>query len=188
MLSDRLARGGWGVTCLKGTAATHPEPLDAGVERIPFSTNDHLLERLRALPAREEVAAVFHAAALADFKVKEVRRAEGSLLEAAKISSRAGELTIVLEPGTKLISELRALFPKARITGWKYELDGIRADALERGRRQMAENATDLCVVNGAAYGHGFGALAPDGSLVELDTYEALCEWLAAWVQSGSVQ
>jgi phosphopantothenoylcysteine synthetase/decarboxylase len=181
MLSNRLARAGWRVMCLKGVMATHPEPLAEGVEWIPFSTNDDLLERLRAVPARHGVTAVFHAAALADFKVKEVRGAEGSLVEAAKIPSRAGELTIVLEPGTKLLPELRTLFRSAQIVGWKYELVGTREDALEKGRRQMAENGTDLCVVNGSAYGHGFGALAPDGSLAELESYEALCAWLAAW-------
>ncbi len=181
VLSNRLASDEWRVACLKGVMATHPAPLSEGVERIPFSTNDDLLERLRALPDREEVTAFFHAAALADFKVKEVRGTEGSLVEAAKISSRAGELMVVLEPATKLLSELRTLFPSARIVGWKYELVGTREDALEKGRRQMAENGTDLCVVNGSAYGRGFGALASDGSLAELESYEALCDWLADW-------
>ncbi len=181
LLSNRLARAGWQVACLKGVAATHPEPLLGSVEHIPFSTNDHLGERLRALPARAEVTAVFHAAALADFQVKEVRGATGRLLESAKISSRAGELTIVLEPAVKLLPELRALFPQARIAGWKYELDGTRDEALDAGRRQIAENGTGLCVVNGAAYGRGFGALAPDGALAELADCDALCEWLAAW-------
>ena len=45
------------------------------------------------------------------------------------------------------------------IVGWKYELDGSRADAIARARKQIQFPSTDACVVNGSAYGEGFGFL-----------------------------
>ena len=170
-LANALARAGHEVVCFKGVAAVSPNP-EPAVSVRRFTTNDDLLAQLRAAPEREAVGAVFHAAALADFKV---RRAGGE----RKISSRAGEVTLTLVPATKLIGELRGLFPNARITGWKYELDGMREEALAKGARQIAENRTDGCVVNGAAYGAGFGVLAREGAVAHCADKAALCEWLA---------
>ncbi len=182
-LSNRLVGEGWRVTCLKGVGALHPEPLASDVENLSFTTNDHLLAKLEALPNRNEVAAVFHAAALCDFKVRAVRNAEGHSATAAKLSSRAGELTLVLEPATKLIGQLRGLFPNARIVGWKYELEGTRDEVIAKGTRQIVENNTDLCVLNGRAYGAGFGVLHPRGDLVDLPHNDALYDWLAKWMR-----
>ena len=139
----------------------------------PFSTNDDLLEKLGSIVEREGVGAVFHAAALADFRVE---RSGGQ----RKISSRAGPLTLTLLPATKLIARLRALFPKAWIVGWKYELDGTREQVIAKAQRQLAENGTDVCVVNGAAYGDGFGFLLPDGVLTHIADRVALADFLAA--------
>jgi phosphopantothenoylcysteine synthetase/decarboxylase len=184
LLANRLARSGWDVACLKGEAATCPDAL-VGAERITFSTNDDLLKRLTQLPYRNEVSAIFHSAALCDFKVKQVAGAERSPETPGKHSSRSGELTITLEPATKLIGQLRGLFPQARIVGWKYEVDGTRADAVEKGWNQMAQNGTDACVVNGPAYGEGFGVLERAGKgVVHLEDRVVLCEWLAGWVRS----
>ena len=181
VLSNRLARAGWDVICLKGVAATYSEPMEPGVDLVGFSTNDDLLDRWRAVEDKESIAAVFHAAALTDFKVKEVSSATGEELDPHKISSRAGELTVTLAPATKLIGELRPLFPSARLAGWKYELSGTREDALGKGERQLTENRTDACIVNGRAYGDGFGVVRPGETLVDLPSVEALCEWLVGW-------
>jgi phosphopantothenate---cysteine ligase (CTP) len=139
---------------------------------MPFTTNDDLLEKLQAMEKREAVTAVFHAAALADFRVE---RASAE----RKLSSRAGAVTLKLVPATKLIGRLREMFPNAWIVGWKYELDGTRADAIEKGRKQLVENSTDVCVVNGAAYGDGFGVLLPDGNITHVGDKIALCDFLA---------
>lgn len=181
-LANRLSSAGFRVTCFKGAGATCQRSVEA--EAITFTTNDDLRARLIALEKREEVRAVFHAAALGDFRVKSVAIAGGGS-DVAKISSRAGEVTITLEPAAKLIAELRALFPRSRIVGWKYELDGTREVALAKGRKQLEENATDVCVVNGAAYGNGFGVC--ERGLVEVPHFEtkgALCDWLAGWLAS----
>ncbi|RYD70548.1 MAG: phosphopantothenoylcysteine synthase, partial [Verrucomicrobiaceae bacterium] len=164
-LANRLARSGWEVTCFKAEGSTCPDQL-VGAERITFTTNDDLLRRIDGLPYREDVAGFFHVAALCDYKVKEIKGADGVLLESAKIPSRKGDLTLTLEPATKIIGKLRTLFPQSRIVGWKYELNGTREDAIEAGWKQVAQNGTDACVVNGAAYGEGFGVLDRSGSRI----------------------
>ena len=103
-------------------------------------------------------------------------------LATAKIPSRGGEISLVLEPAPKVIAELRPLFPHARIVGWKYELAGTPEEVWAKGARQIFENHTDLCVVNGAAYGIGFGLLEKDGARTEVRGKEALSEWLARWL------
>ena len=64
-----------------------------------------------------------------------------------------------LRPAPKVIRQLRALYPNARITGWKYELEGTNEDALARARLQLETCQTDACVLNGAAFGDGFAYL-----------------------------
>jgi phosphopantothenoylcysteine decarboxylase/phosphopantothenate--cysteine ligase len=161
-----------------GESATCPlRP--AGVEPVGFSTNADLFKKLKAVPGK--VDAVFHAAALADFKVAEVTDSAGRPVEGAKIASRSGALTLQLEPALKLIGQLRALFPQAWIAGWKYELDGSREEAVEKARRQVIENATSVCFVNGAAYGEGFGQVDRNGLVAHYPSKIALCAALAAF-------
>lgn len=179
LLSNRLARAGVAVTCLGGVAAPRTWALD-GAEYVPFSTNDDLLTRLTAIPKRHEITAVFHAAALADFRV-------GRAGNERKLSSRAGALTLTLIPATKLIGRLRELFPQAWIVGWKYELDGTPEDAIAKARRQLAENRTDVSIVNGAAYGPGFGVVRAGAAIEHLADKCALVEYLVEkLVQRGS--
>jgi phosphopantothenoylcysteine synthetase/decarboxylase len=175
-LANRLARDGHEVTCFRGVAATRALTLEGPVH-VPFSTNDDLLAKLTVVVDRNQVGAVFHAAALADFRVEPAGAQR-------KISSRAGTITLTLIPATKLIARLRALFPNAWIVGWKYELDGTREDVLAKARRQLAENGTDVCIANGAAYGDGFGFLTTDGTLTHIADRAALAEFLASQITS----
>ncbi|MEO6742462.1 MAG: DNA/pantothenate metabolism flavoprotein domain protein, partial [Chthoniobacteraceae bacterium] len=110
---------------------------------------------------------------------------DGAALKAEKLPSRSGELTLTLEPAVKLLPELRAIFPAAKITGWKYELDGAPADALAKAREQLAACRTDACVVNGAAWGTGFGFVEPGREPVSLGDKPALCAFLAHWAGVG---
>lgn len=181
-LANRLAADGWEVDCLVGAGATSRSGLAKGVRETRFTTNADLLRKLTALPGRAGTAAVFHAAALCDFRVKQAFDAEGAAIASAKIPTRAGEMTLVLEPAPKVLRELRGLFPKGRIVGWKYEVAGSREEALQKGRAQLVENATDLCVVNGSAYGLAFGILATGAEPVDVRGKDALSEWLARWV------
>src|SRR3954467_1956870 len=66
-LARHLRAAGHEVICLRGEAATWHDPATAS---MPFSTNDDLLQKLRAEAAENGADAVFHAAALADFRVE----------------------------------------------------------------------------------------------------------------------
>ena len=129
-------------------------------------------DELERVAAEGGADAIFHAAALADFRVERPRAER-------KIASRGGELILTLVPATKLLGQLRGLFPNAKIIGWKYELDDTREDALAMGRAQIFNCGTDACVVNGTAYGVGYGFLTGDGALIHFEGKPELCTWLA---------
>lgn len=156
LLANAFSAAGHEVICWKGEAATSPLALAAGVDARTFSANGDLAGQLAGL---DGVDVIFHAAALCDYEVAGVYDGDGNLQYAAKIPSRAGDLVIRLKSAQKILPTLRETFPHARIAGWKYELNGTRDDVLAAGRRQLAEARSDLCVVNGAAYGSGFGVL-----------------------------
>ena len=167
LLCEALAEAGFAVTCLRGVLATHPAPKSACV--IPFTTNTSLQEILEGI---EPPDAVFHAAALCDFRF--AGPATG------KVRSDLPEWHLVLHPAPKLLPLLRPLFPEALIVGWKYEVEGEREEALARGRHQIAKNNTDACVVNGPAYGPGLGLLEPD-QFTHFSSRREFCLNLAKW-------
>ena len=105
----------------------------------------------------------------------------GDPLRERKISSHLPGLQVILQPAPKLLPELRGLFPNAKIVGWKYELEGNRDTALEKGRQQLSENHSALCVVNGAAFGTGFGILNPAGACENVLARDELCQVLCLW-------
>ena len=159
-LAKRLADDGHEVTLLRGRSATHTEQLE-GVELKQFTTTADLAEKLKH---STEVDAVFHAAAVSDFAVGQIfRRADdGQLkpLNEGKLSTRDGDLLLELKPTPKIIASLREWFAEALLVGWKYEVDGDLDSALRQGQTQIVENQTNGCVVNGPAYGDGFGWLS----------------------------
>ncbi len=182
LLAEGFAAARHKVTCFRGVASTLAPPLYP-VEVIPFTTNDDLAGRRQTLPAREEVDLVFHAAALCDFRVKQITDENGRTIPGNKISIRAGELTLRLEPAPKLIASLRRMFPSSILIGWKFELDGTRDNVLVKGRAQMDDCLTDACVLNGDAYGHGFGVISRSTEQVHLPDKAALCRFLIEWAE-----
>ena len=181
LLSNALTSAGYEVLCFKGVGATCSRAVE-GAHVMPFATNDNLLAELEAIPERESIAAVFHTAALSDFRVKSIHRADGTEIAAPKIPSREGELLLTLIPAEKVIAHLRRLFPVSRIVGWKYELNGRRTEALRAGVQQIDENRTDVCVVNGQSYGAGFGFVEPEAPLVHCADKSELCNHLVGWL------
>jgi phosphopantothenoylcysteine decarboxylase/phosphopantothenate--cysteine ligase len=164
-LGNFLFERGHQVTLLVGEQATHCG--DRKAQRVEmFTTSANLLEKFRAL-STQKVDAVFHAAAVSDYTFGKIwlRSPAGELTEikAGKISTRAGTLMAELVPTPKIIAELRGLFPKAKIVGWKYEVDGDRASVLAAAERQLSECHTDACVTNGPAFGLGFGLVTGAG-------------------------
>ena len=180
-LVNHLSSRGHEVTLLIGQQATYRgERRAARVTTV--TTAEHLAQHLQEVAASGSFDAVFHAAAVGDFRVGQVfsRQPNGELraLASGKFSTREGPLLAELVPTAKIISQLRTWFPNALLVGWKYEVEGDRQAVLELGRRQVAENRTNACVLNGPAYGPGFGLLRKVGGCVHLGEagklYEAL--------------
>lgn len=183
-LSNQLARAGFEVFCLKGSGATHPGPGEQCHLSL-FDTNDDLLGLLEKTSAAHEIAAVFHVAALCDYKVKRVEDDQGRSCNSPKIASRSGALTISLEPATKVIAEMRRLFPESILVGWKYELAGTRQEALAKALRQIEESRTDACVLNGQAFGPGFALCRRLQPLRECSDKTEVVRFLTDWLQES---
>jgi phosphopantothenoylcysteine decarboxylase/phosphopantothenate--cysteine ligase len=165
-LANFLAARGHKVTLLIGESATYTGERKAKLVNA-FSTTTDLRAKLKSFSGKK-VDAIFHAAAVSDFKFGKMftRDAAGRLKPfkpSRKISTRGGNLFAELVPTPKIIADLRRWFPKTKIIGWKFEADGGRAKALRAARKQIADCATDFCVANGPAYGKGFGLVSEHG-------------------------
>lgn len=174
------------VTLLLGEPATYGGARDAQhVER--FTTTANLTEKLQSL-ARQNIGAVFHAAAVSDFRFGKIwlRSPAGELSEikSGKISTRSGPLLAELVPTPKIIAGLRTWYPTARLVGWKFEVDGDRASVLQAAEQQLHDCRTNACVANGPAYGAGFGLVTGAGRCAPLtgqaELFAALAELLRA--------
>jgi phosphopantothenoylcysteine decarboxylase/phosphopantothenate--cysteine ligase len=164
-LGDFLAGRGHEVVLLLGEQATFRGQRQ--VQRVEtFTTTADLGEKLKALSG-QGVAAVFHAAAVSDFTFGKVwqRSAQDELTEvkSGKLSTRQGTLLAELVPTPKIIAGLRQCFPKSRLVGWKFEVDGGRSYVLALAEKQIAECLLDACVANGLAYGDGFALVTSGG-------------------------
>ncbi len=164
-LANFLVARGHQVTLLISAQATH-----AGERRAQrlevFTTTANLREKLQALSAKK-VNAVFHAAAVSDFRFGRIQlqSPHGKLTEikSKKIPTSEGTLLVELLPTPKIIAELRAWFPSVRLVGWKFEADGKRPEAIHAAEQQITQCLTDACVANGPAYGEGFGLITRGG-------------------------
>lgn len=179
-LAAFLVERGHTVTLLLGEQASYRDESFPG-KMLSFSSTANLRARLEAL-AKENVDALFHAAAVSDFTFGKIwsRSAQGEMVEikSGKISTRAGTLMAELVPTPKIIAELRQWYPNTRLVGWKYEVEGGRDDVVRLAARQIAECRTDRSVANGPAYGVGFGLIAADGSHTHLQDKTSLFDAL----------
>jgi len=179
-LANFLVSRGHHVTLLIGEQATYGgERRAQSVE--PFSTTESLHARLQELAA-QSVDAVFHVAAVSDFAFGKIwlRSSRGELTEikAGKISTSQGTLLAELVPTPKIIAELRALYPAAKLVAWKYEVEGDRAGVIRNAQQQLTQCLTDACVANGPGYGQGFGLVTGADKHAHLADAAALFEAL----------
>ena len=184
-LANFLTAHGHEVTLLLGEQATHAGDIKTkSVER--FTTTADLLKKLSAASAKP-ADAVFHAAAVSDFGFGKIwlRNEAGELTEAksTKFSTRAGTLLAELIPTPKLITELRGLFPNAKLIGWKFEVDGGHADVIQKAEDQLTDCDTNACVANGPAYGSGFGLVTGVGHCTHLKDTTALFTSLEKFIR-----
>ena len=160
-LADALNRAGHRVTLLLSETACH-QPREKDVHIIAFSTTTDLRRQLRTAQS-DTIQAVFHVAAVSDYRVSRVQNTRtGSKLNTAKIPTKVGRITVELTPTPKIIRQLHRWYPKAKIIGWKYEVDGNRKNAVAVARDQIKRCRTDSCVANGPGYGEGFGLVSAD--------------------------
>ena len=170
-LANYLAARGHNVILLLGEQATYAGERRA--QRVEsFSTTADLRAKMKTL-ASKKVDAIFHAAAVSDFSFGRIFAPDDAnklveIKSSKKISTRQGKLLVELLPAPKIIAELRGWFPQTKIVGWKFEADGKRPEAIVAAGRQIAECSTDLCVVNGPAYGEGFGLVGKKGDPAHL--------------------
>ena len=180
-LANFMVDRGHEVTLLLGHYATFRSNQRA--QRIvAFTSAADLRAHLIAL-ASPSIQAVFHSAAVCDFTFGKVwqRSPDGHLTEvqAGKFSTRHGILLAELTPTPKILGQLRDAYPQARLIGWKYEVDGDRTGALAKATHQLTNCRTDACVVNGRAYGRGFGLVTRAGRFEHLGDAPSLYAALA---------
>ena len=188
-LAAHLTAAGHEVILLLGEQATWTGERQAARIEM-FSTTTDLAARLEGL-AGEQVDAVFHAAAVSDFAVGQIweRSATGRVLSAqgGKLSTRGSTYLLQLIPTPKLIPVFRDWYPRARLVGWKYEVDGRQAGVLDLARRQIRECRTDACVANGPAYGPGFGLVTLPDRHQPLADEAALLAALEQWLHAPRI-
>jgi len=147
-----------------------------------FDRNEDLQRMLGEMIESKSVNVVLHVAALADFQVVAVRAGNTSV-GSKKIGSEHETLSIELAPKSKVIAKLRDLFPNALIVGWKLELEGSREDLVWEATQQVKKNRTDACVINGRAFGEGFGFCTPEGLQQSFSSKIKLAEFLVQWAE-----
>ena len=145
-----------------------------------FDRNEDLQRMLGEMNERKSVDVVLHAAALADFQVVAVRAGNVDV-GLKKIGSGHEKLSVELAPKPKVIAGLRDLFSNALIVGWKLELEGSRDDLIGEAMRQVKRNRTDACVINGRAFGDGFGFCTSEGLLRSFPSKPELASFLVQW-------
>ncbi|MEX1009727.1 MAG: phosphopantothenoylcysteine decarboxylase [Chthoniobacterales bacterium] len=181
LLAEALAGQGFEPLLFRARGATHTA-VPPGTLVHEFTTNHDLTRQLEELAATRapDIRAVFNAAALSDYAVTAVRGPDGSLAGTRKIPGDLPQIHLVLEPAAKVLPRLRGWFPRAWIAGWKYELEGTREGAVEIARAQVAKKRTDATILNGAAYGPGFGLLEGENSPVHFANKRELAHFLAS--------
>ena len=132
---------------LSKSAQYHPKC--DNVEVHSFTTGESLKKKIID-KSKADIAAVFHVAAVSDFEPIEIRK--------GKIDSMT-PFTLRLNPTPKIIKDLRCLYPDSLLIGWKYEAEGNPESIRAKGQEQIDLCRTDGCVLNGPAFGDGYGLL-----------------------------
>jgi phosphopantothenate---cysteine ligase (CTP) len=151
-------------------------------EATYFDRNEDLQRMLRETANSQTIDVVLHAAALADFEVAAVWAGDRRITY-GKVGSEHQKLAVELVPKAKVISELRPCFPKALIVGWKLEPEGSREDLIAEAVRQIQKNRTDACVINGRAFGDGFGFCTTQGLQRSFSSKAELAAFLVEWAE-----
>ena len=147
-LAEKLQRSEHKVKLLLSETA-QKKPQSNSIEIHTFTTTASLQKLIKDM-AKVDISAIFHAAAVSDFTPVQSQN--------GKINSNE-PFTLKLKPTQKIINDLRNLYPDSLLIGWKYEVEGSPHSLLRKGQEQIERCDTNGCVLNGPAYGKGFGLL-----------------------------
>ena len=110
---------------------------------IRFQTNADLQRALISVSQPDKVDLFLHTAALTDFRVDAVQ-VDGRDIAVGKLDSSVESVQLVLKRQPKLISQLRSLFPRALIVGWKFEV-AVTVSELLADHRLVAAVSAHSC-------------------------------------------
>ena len=182
VLAQAFRQGGHEVSLFLGRLSQFRLP-----EAAYFDRNEDLQRMLGEMNESKSVDVVLHAAALADFQVAAVRA--GNIdVGLKKIGSENETLSVELAPKPKVIANLRDLFPNALIVGWKLELEGSREVLVREATQQVKKNRTDACVINGRAFGDGFGFCTDAGLQDSFSSKAELAGFLVRWTETDPLK
>lgn len=173
------------ISLLRSETATYPIPdIKENINIQTFSTTETLLRKFQDLSTNDPCV-IFHIAAVSDFSFGNVyeKLPDGTMERrlSTKFSTRNNNpLFAELIPTPKILEHLRSLFPSAFIVGWKYETTGSKSDLLKKAQEQISHNRSNLCVMNGPAYGNGYGifSLTNPDKFIHIANYVLLFEEL----------
>ena len=187
LLAEALLLQGFQVLLFRGDNATHRDvPVGAALRQ--FATNRDLMGKLLDISATrgQDVRAVFHAAALSDYEVTSIKGPEGDLSGKKKIPGNLSFLHLTLQPAEKILPRLASWFPQAWIVGWKYQMEGTREEAIKIARTQLEQGRIQASVINGGAYGSGFGLLEGSKSPLHFENRRETAYFLASQARQSA--
>ncbi len=189
-LAAFLSARGHAVSLLIGQQATWRGERHAGHIET-FTTTANLRERLQALAAQPApVDAVFHAAAVSDFAFGQIWRRFPQEGTRRSLPGRSPPATAPCWrswcPRPRSCPNCAVGFPTPNWQVGNTKWTRAHAEALILARRQIEECRTDACVLNGPAYGPGFGLVLPDTQCRHLADPPALFEALESHMAGNS--
>lgn len=154
ILAETLRKHRHHVTLWYGTGATYPLP--TGLHSSERFQTIHDLEKLIQRAEWGNFGAVLLPAALPDYDLASAHDMGGNKLSRDKWPGHLEGVRLELKPAPRILNKIRALSPKSKIIGWKWEAEGGLSDLHESARKQIEECRSDASVLNGPAYGEGY--------------------------------
>ncbi len=133
-LALEAASRGAEVTLLLGPT-TEKVP-DIGLNIIPFESTQDLVQQVDRLSA---IDIFISAAAIGDYELDKTP---------GKIPSKKETLTLALKPSTKVIDHVHQKFPKAKIIGFKAEVDLTKEELITKAQTSLKEHNIEMVIAN----------------------------------------
>lgn len=158
-------------------------PADANKD-IEFGSFDSLMRKLFFELDTGAYDFVIHAAAVSDYRVKEIHAGpEKEVIQKGKKISSGQNLFLELEPTPKLVHQIKARSPKTKVIAFKLTDTASASEKMEAIMRLFYKDDVDFVVQNDLSEitkdNHVFTILEPGGRLVQkAESKSALAEAL----------